>query len=104
MKRFLYIVIFFGITSLSYGQRNEDASQNEVQIIARFQKNKVLLRWAPTTAGVWLKGNTYGYVLERFTVKKQGKLLSPPYDRVVLQDSIRPKPIEDWKDIVLKND
>ncbi|WP_438423172.1 hypothetical protein [Aquimarina macrocephali] len=104
MKRLLYIIVFFGITSLGYGQSNEDTSQNEVQIIARFQNGKVLLRWAPTAAGVWLKGNKYGYLLERFTVKKQGKLLTPPYERVVLQDSIRPRPVEEWEDIVHKND
>ncbi|PKV50780.1 hypothetical protein ATE84_2847 [Aquimarina sp. MAR_2010_214] len=104
MKRFLYIVLLLGITVFGYGQAGENTSANEVQIIARYQKGKVLLRWAPITSSIWLKGNTYGYLLERFTIKKQGKLLTPPYERVILQDSIRPKPIEEWEDIVQKND
>jgi hypothetical protein len=76
----------------------------EIKAMARYQGNKILLRWAVTTPSAWLKGNRYGYTIERFMVKKNGELLPKPQKKVLTPSPITPIPLPQWEDIALKND
>ncbi|GAA4273757.1 hypothetical protein GCM10022258_30510 [Aquimarina gracilis] len=77
---------------------------HSVQAIARVQNNKALLRWATTTPSSWIKANTYGYQIERFTISRNGALLSPPEKKVLTQEPLVPKPLESWQDLAENND
>ncbi|WP_026995684.1 fibronectin type III domain-containing protein [Flectobacillus major] len=47
-------------------------------IVAKHQKNSISLRWAPLTQAIWQLGKQYGYILEKSTIKRDGKLLTTP--------------------------
>ncbi|WP_271766877.1 fibronectin type III domain-containing protein [Aquimarina algiphila] len=95
------IVLFtYGISITGFSQ--EDNEKNEIKVIARVQTDKVLLRWAATTPSSWLRGNKYGYLIERYTVLRDGNLLNPP-EKKSLATAI-PMPLEQWKEAVEKND
>ncbi|MEW7278202.1 hypothetical protein ABW636_06370 [Aquimarina sp. 2201CG1-2-11] len=89
------------LNSFSQGLQNDVP---EIKVLARVQTGKVLLRWAPTSPSAWMKNNTYGYTIERYTIKKEGKLISPPSKKVLLESILKPDPIETWEKAVNEND
>ncbi len=74
-----------------------------IKVIGRYQKNKIVLRWAPSTADAWQKANAYGYRLVRYTIKKGDQVLVSA-EKKVLMEKITPRPIANWEGIVAKND
>lgn len=64
-----FIFLFTLVVSSLYSQEKEG-----IKVIAKYRKNEVLIRWAPTDPYVWQLGMKYGYVLERFNVLVNGKL------------------------------
>ena len=44
-----------------------------VYLMADGRKDSVILRWVPSTDILWKMGNKYGYIVERFTVLRNGK-------------------------------
>lgn len=107
--RFLFSILFvftIGFTSFSQS-KNEDSAvpekKPEIQVIARVQKDKILLRWAVTSPLAWKKLNTYGYTLERYTVTRDNKTLTQP-EKLVLSKLIKPEPLETWEQLIDHND
>src|SRR5690606_4986951 len=79
-------------------------TENAVHLLARAQENKILLRWAPTQPILWLKGNEYGYRIERYTIYRDGQRLATP-EKVILTDvPLKPDPVETWEKMVNEND
>lgn len=92
--------------SFSQGKTEETITAEkkpEIQVIARVQKDKILLRWAVTTPMAWKKLNIYGYTLERYTVTRDNKTLSNP-EKLVLSKVLKPEPLETWEKIIEAND
>lgn len=75
----------------------------EIKVIARAQKDKILLRWAPTTSEAWRKLNKYGYQLERYTVTRDNKALAAP-EKVILSKLTKAEPLESWETLIQEND
>jgi hypothetical protein len=106
--KFLTILVFI-IISTGYAQEKTSGEvatteiKPEIQVIARVQKDRILLRWAVTDAISWKKLNTYGYSLERYTVTRDNKTLTNP-EKVVLAKAIKPEPIETWEKLIETND
>lgn len=96
------VVLFFSILSLA-GYSQENVSEHNIKVLGRVQEDKILLRWAPTTAVSWLRTNKYGYTIERYTVFRKGVLLNPP-EKKIITTSLIPLPLEKWKDKVENND
>jgi hypothetical protein len=44
-------------------------------LLADGRKDSVVLRWVPSSDILWKMGNKYGYIVERFTVIRNGKLI-----------------------------
>ncbi|PXY46021.1 fibronectin type III domain-containing protein [Flavobacterium hydrophilum] len=106
--RSLFTILFLFIIGFSFSQsKNEEAvipeKKPEIQVIARVQKDKILLRWAVTTPLAWKKLNTYGYTLERYTVTRDNKTLTQP-EKLVLAKLIKPEPLEAWEKLIESND
>ena len=105
--RFKFSIVFiFILISNSFSQaKTEDTTEKkpEIQVIARVQKDKILLRWAVTTPIAWKKLNTYGYTLERYTVTRDNKTLSHP-EKSVLAKVVKPEPLETWEKLIDVND
>jgi hypothetical protein len=110
MKLKFLIILSFIIIGNIYAQDKKSAVdpaptdvKPEIQVIARVQKDKILLRWAVTSAMAWKKLNTYGYSLERYTVTRDNKTLTTP-EKVVLAKVIKPEPLETWEKLIENND
>jgi uncharacterized protein len=44
-------------------------------LLADGRKDSVILRWVPSTDVLWKMGNKYGYIVERFTAIRNGRLI-----------------------------
>ncbi|WP_271783724.1 fibronectin type III domain-containing protein [Aquimarina algiphila] len=89
---YLVFTLFLGVPQLLFSQQ-ETA---EIKVLALKRGNHIKLRWGPTSSIAWLKLNKYGYEIERITVKKNGKLMPPSYEKKIL-DTVAPKPLEEFK-------
>lgn len=110
MKLKFLILLTFIITGTNYAQEknttgevNPTEIKSDIQVIARVQKDRILLRWAVTNAMAWKKLNAYGYTVERYTVNRNNKTLSNP-EKVVLVSALKPEPLETWEKLIEKND
>lgn len=106
MRSLFSILFFFTIGFTSFSQSKEDTiteKKPEIQVIARVQKDRILLRWAVTTPIAWKKLNTYGYTLERYTVTRDNKTLTQP-EKLILAKVIKPEPLESWEKVIESND
>jgi hypothetical protein len=106
--KFLIALLFLGlITSYSQKMATEEIvapeKGSEIQVIARVQKERILLRWAVTDAVAWKKLNKYGYQLDRYTVTRNNKTLENP-EMITLSKIIKPAPLESWENIIQEND
>lgn len=59
----------------------------------------VTLRWAPTDMQSWQAGLSSGYIVERFTIMKNGEILSPEdiAAQKIRTEPIKAKPLEAWE-------
>lgn len=105
MKRLLLLLlVLFGVLQ-TQSQNNADALQNpEIKVIARAQKERILLRWAPTTPIAWKQLNVHGYTIERYTTSRNGTTLSNPEKETITKTALTPEPINSWVTIVNNND
>ncbi|GFD80269.1 hypothetical protein KUL118_31310 [Tenacibaculum sp. KUL118] len=85
----------------SLAQRNEIINDPNIQILARVQEDKILLRWAATRANAWKKTNKSGFTLEKYVLSRDGKRL-PSLEKVWAK-KIQADPIETWQEIVEKD-
>ena len=105
MKLAKYILtICFTFCALHFLEAQEKSLiENEIKVIARHTKGKIQLRWAPTNPSIWQKLNIYGYEIQRFRLKKDGKLLDNP-NKIVLASELKPEPSTQWETVVKKDD
>ena len=61
-------------------------------LLADGRKDSVVLRWVPSTDVLWKMGNKYGYIVERFTVVRDGKMVpgSNRQVRLLTAEPLRP--------------
>jgi fibronectin type 3 domain-containing protein len=69
-------VLVFVLVLFFTGLLNAQKSKQEIRVIADGKKDSIILRWAPSTPLLWQMGNRYGYTIERFTIKIEGKLVT----------------------------
>jgi fibronectin type 3 domain-containing protein len=105
MRTHLFIIlacfIFVGNNLHAQDMTGESPS---VKVVGRVDANQVKLRWAITSSSAWLKANRYGYIIERFTIKRDGKQLDTAEKKVLTPTPILPKPLADWESSVQNND
>lgn len=109
MKLKFALLFVLNIISISYAQKKNikdtlsDEKQIAIQVIARVQKDKILLRWAVNDPIAWKKLNRYGYTVERYTVTRDNKTLTKP-ERTILSEAFKPEALELWEKIIDEND
>lgn len=79
MKYILFILFFMGMTSLAWSTNDSipDANlvdENKVKVIAKYQGDSIVLRWAPTDAGWWYHGIKEGYRISRRTLDSERRI------------------------------
>lgn len=96
--------LLFSVNAI--GQDKKSTATNaeipHIRLKAGIQKSKVTLRWAIDEPIAWQKANKIGFRLKRYTLMRDGKLLSTSEEKDL--GVFLPKPMEAWKEIVEKND
>ncbi len=69
-----------------------------VKVLGSPRQEAVLLRWAPMTPAVWRLGNEYGYVVERFTVLRDGEIPDSISGVVLREEPLRPMEQAAWEE------
>jgi uncharacterized protein len=103
-KKFFLAIQLCLSAFLCHSQSFDSISTNgTIQLLAKIQKNKVYLRWAPNNSIAWEQGNRFGYKIERFTLFRKKKLLKVPEKLVVTTQPVLPMPLEKWEPYVPLN-
>jgi fibronectin type 3 domain-containing protein len=65
-------------------------------LAARADRDSIVLRWAPSTAGGWLTANKYGYIISRVAFLKNGKPDVNSF-RQLTSTPVKPWSAEEWQ-------
>lgn len=103
MIKRVYILLVLLVGNIIYSQDNV-VNEESVHVLSRVNEGKILLRWAVTKPTIWFKGNNYGYIIERYTITRDGVRLSNPEKIIVTKTPIKPEPLAQWEQVVNEND
>ncbi|NDV45671.1 hypothetical protein D0T49_01220 [Paludibacter sp. 221] len=91
MKRPIVFFLFLCLTTGIITAEN-------VKLLTRpCEKDSILLRWGPTDKQAWDLGNQYGYVVERYTILRNGKQPEEPERKQLTAYPLKPAPIGEWE-------
>ncbi len=93
------LLLFILSFSVAFSQ-NKNAA---VMVTARAQKDKILVRWAINTPSEWQRAHKKGFIVNRFTIKRDGKLLQEPEKVVLTKTPLVPVPLPKWMDLIQKD-
>ncbi|QYS89625.1 hypothetical protein [Flavobacterium davisii] len=99
LNRYFFILLIF--MQMSFIAQNKEVSP--LKIIARGQKDKILLRWGVTSASEWKKALKTGFILTRYTVKKGNQLIAEPEKKILTVNPLLPQPLEQWAELIQKD-
>jgi fibronectin type 3 domain-containing protein len=92
MKKFI-----IGVLIIRYCCSSAFAEEAGVRLLCRPVYDSILLRWAPTNSQAWDLGNKYGYVIERYTILRDGELVKERVRTVLTETPREPAPMKDWE-------
>ncbi len=93
------LMIFTGLQA--FGQQQDSLT---VVLQANPGKESIRLRWAVTRPYQWDKSLKMGYVIERYTVKRDGVLLPEREKKVLTPVPLTPAPLDQWEHVAKNND
>jgi fibronectin type 3 domain-containing protein len=84
-------------------QTDTTKTRDPIQVIARPSQDSIVLRWAPLEMRFWLTGNKQGYIIERYTLVRDGKTLSEPEKKIITSAPVKPFEESRWERVVVNN-
>ncbi len=75
----------------------EDDTRHAMAMTGRSTGTSVKLRWAPTSAMLWRRGNEHGYIVVRHTLMRNNQLL--PWEERSVARPLTDEPLKPWKDV-----
>jgi uncharacterized protein len=101
---FITIPLLAMLSSRSTAQQVDSVRFIEsVSVMARPSKDSITLRWAPLEFKVWQLGNSNGYIVERYVMVRDGKVLRQPEKTTLTERPIRPLAENAWEPLVRKD-
>jgi fibronectin type 3 domain-containing protein len=97
------LIFFLFVTGSVSGQQDSLRFREAIAVTGRPAADSITLRWAPLKLSVWQKGNLNGYVIERYVIARDGKVLSQPERTVLTTAPLKPLPEDQWEPIVKKD-
>lgn len=85
------------------GFSQSDSTENQISVLARPYPDSIVLRWAPGHADAWIRSVHDGYIIERYTLVRDNKIVTPPEKRQLTAPIILPWPEERWEPLVQNN-
>lgn len=103
-ERAIFLILIL-LSLVAEAQQVDDAPQKPgIQMIGRAQKDRILLRWAPTNPTVWQYTLKYGFILERFTILRNKVMLPVPEKTTLTIAPLKALPLPQWEPIVKEDD
>lgn len=110
MNKLIYITCIFSVSLISVNAQEEinerflqeyvepsDSTETfDLALLFKSTSDGVIIRWAPTNPSAWLKGNEYGYTIEKLVLDS----LNPREFQKVRPSPFTPWPLEAWESIV----
>jgi fibronectin type 3 domain-containing protein len=93
------LILIFCFVFLYFGLYAQDPT---LSIIAKVEKEKVILRWMPQDFDTWQKGNQFGYQLKRQTVRRNNEIISEA-PILLTQKPLLPLKMDYWSQLSKKN-
>lgn len=79
------------------------AQTEPIKVLANVKKDKIQIRWAPTSYEFWQMGNKYGYKVEKFIVVSGNAFDPNSYQKpIVLIENSKPLPANMWAETIKK--
>ena len=100
IQRFALVLLCLLLCAIS-SFAQEEAS---VQVLAKSANNKIMLRWAANTPYAWKKGNEFGYLIERYTISRNGGPVIPVESTMITSYPLKPKPLLEWEALATSDD
>jgi uncharacterized protein len=91
MKGFITLCFLLSIGVTAIAQQKED----RIIVLTNPSADSIQIRWAPSSDIVWQLGNKYGYILERYTIAKNGKLVDIPKTEMIALSATPIKPMDE---------
>jgi uncharacterized protein len=92
------------LAALSIGIAQDSLQFKEaIAVVGRPSPDSITLRWAPLAVKTWQLGNTAGYVIERYTIARDGALISPPEKIILTPSAVKPLPENAWEPLVKRD-
>lgn len=88
------VLLFLFLLVLS---NNAFAQSEGVKVLGSPQRDAIQLRWAPMSSSVWRLGNEYGYMVERFTVLRDGEIPDTIQGVLLREEPFRPMEQSAWE-------
>jgi len=93
-----HILMIFGLLT-GLLQSQETTKTPAVQVLSRIGQDKILLRWAVDEPIAWKAANTYGFLIERSTLSRNGKAVIPIEKQMLTATPLKPKALVEWEAI-----
>lgn len=103
IKKHKYYALLLSACGLLITITTTAQTKSAVMVLARPQKDKILLRWATTTPLSWKMSNEYGFIVERYTVTRDKKILAQPEKKIISTTPFKPQPLDNWKTVAEKD-
>lgn len=102
-KKYLLSFCFLMISAFAFSQEKQEKTIiPHIRLKADSKKDRISLRWAVDEPIAWQKANKTGFVLKRYTLSRDGKLLEKPEEKDL--GVFKPASETEWKKIVEEND
>ena len=75
----------------------------KIQVITRSLEDRILLRWAVDQPYEWQQANTYGFLINRTTITRNGEPVIPMERKTLTSEPLKPRPLEEWETLSKKN-
>ena len=97
LNRFVIsLIISFCSSLILFGQT--DTTSNRIILTGKNTGEKVILRWVPSSPGVWSTSNDKGYMVERLAFRDSIDFFESGY-QLLTPDTLKPWPLDDWEPI-----
>lgn len=97
------LITFIGLLYLKAYSQSKNFGVTELKVLARPSMDSIVLRWSSMDFAMWLKGNQYGYSVERYTIIRDKKVLAKPEKRILTHTVLRPRPLDGWESLVKRS-
>lgn len=99
---FVFVFLLSSFSSFAQQSKEEKLPHPRIQVKVGVKPNEISLRWAVDEPLAWQKANKIGFELKRYTLMRDGKLLSVPEEKVL--GIFLPAPEKEWRNLAEKND